>query len=151
MPARIELIDCPTPTPLNELGVKGVGETGVLPMAAAIAVGDRGRAGAVRRHASTRVPLSPQDVVGHGVGDRSLHHRRPRMTTRITIRRPDDWHCHMRDNEMLRACLPYTARVFGRAILHAEPAAAGAHDRRRHRLPRADRCSDPARARSSSR
>ena len=39
------------------------------------------------------------------------------MTTRITIRRPDDWHCHMRDNDMLRACLPYTARVFGRAIL----------------------------------
>ena len=39
------------------------------------------------------------------------------MTTRITIRRPDDWHCHMRDNEMLRACLPHTARVFGRAIL----------------------------------
>ena len=25
------------------------------------------------------------------------------MTTRITIRRPDDWHCHMRDGEMLKA------------------------------------------------
>ena len=38
------------------------------------------------------------------------------MTTRITIRRPDDWHCHMRDDGMMRAALPYTARVFGRAI-----------------------------------
>ncbi len=37
MPARVELIDLPTKTPLNELGVKGVGETGVLPMAAAVA------------------------------------------------------------------------------------------------------------------
>ena len=38
------------------------------------------------------------------------------MTTRITIRRPDDWHLHFRDNEMMRAALPFTARVFGRAI-----------------------------------
>jgi dihydroorotase len=39
------------------------------------------------------------------------------MTTRITIRRPDDWHLHVRDGEMLKAVLPYTARLFGRAIL----------------------------------
>jgi dihydroorotase len=38
-------------------------------------------------------------------------------TTRITIRKPDDWHCHMRDGEMLKAVLPYTAAHFGRAIL----------------------------------
>ncbi len=38
------------------------------------------------------------------------------MTQRITIRKPDDWHLHVRDNEMLRACLPFTARAFGRAI-----------------------------------
>ena len=37
MPAKIDLIACSTPTPLNHLGVKGVGETGVLPMAGAIA------------------------------------------------------------------------------------------------------------------
>ena len=36
---------------------------------------------------------------------------------RLTIRKPDDWHLHVRDNEMLRACLPFTARHFGRAIL----------------------------------
>src|SRR5208283_4182200 len=39
------------------------------------------------------------------------------MTTRITIRRPDDWHLHLRDGEMLKAVLPYTAKDFGRAIL----------------------------------
>ena len=39
------------------------------------------------------------------------------MPTRITIRRPDDWHLHVRDGEMLKAVLPYTAREFGRAIL----------------------------------
>jgi dihydroorotase len=39
------------------------------------------------------------------------------MPTRITIRRPDDWHVHVRDGEMLKAVLPYTTREFGRAIL----------------------------------
>jgi dihydroorotase len=39
------------------------------------------------------------------------------MTTRITIRKPDDWHLHVRDGEMLKAVLPHTARNFGRAIL----------------------------------
>jgi dihydroorotase len=39
------------------------------------------------------------------------------MTTRITIRRPDDWHLHVRDADMLKAALPYTAKIFGRAIL----------------------------------
>jgi dihydroorotase len=38
------------------------------------------------------------------------------MTERLTITRPDDWHIHLRDGAMLRACLPHTARVFGRAI-----------------------------------
>ena len=35
----------------------------------------------------------------------------------LTIRRPDDWHCHLRDGAVLQAVLPYTARVFGRAIV----------------------------------
>jgi dihydroorotase len=39
------------------------------------------------------------------------------MTDRITIRKPDDWHLHVRDNEMMRAVLPQTAKGFGRAIL----------------------------------
>ncbi|MBI0538509.1 dihydroorotase [Roseomonas sp. KE2513] len=39
------------------------------------------------------------------------------MTQRLTIRKPDDWHLHVRDNEMMRAALPWTARHFGRAIM----------------------------------
>jgi dihydroorotase len=39
------------------------------------------------------------------------------MTTRLTIRKPDDWHLHVRDGAMLKAVLPFTARNFGRAIL----------------------------------
>ena len=39
------------------------------------------------------------------------------MTDRITIRTPDDWHLHVRDEAMMRAALPQTARCFGRAIL----------------------------------
>src|SRR5438046_918153 len=39
------------------------------------------------------------------------------MTQRITIRKPDDWHLHVRDGAMLKAVLPFTARHFGRAIL----------------------------------
>lgn len=35
----------------------------------------------------------------------------------IKIRRPDDWHVHLRDGEMLRTVLPYTSRYFGRAII----------------------------------
>ncbi|HKX79438.1 MAG TPA: dihydroorotase [Novosphingobium sp.] len=38
-------------------------------------------------------------------------------TTRITIRRPDDWHLHVRDGDVLRGVLPYTARQFARAII----------------------------------
>jgi dihydroorotase len=39
------------------------------------------------------------------------------MTQRLTIRKPDDWHLHVRDGAMLNAVLPITARHFGRAIL----------------------------------
>ena len=39
------------------------------------------------------------------------------MVTRITIRRPDDWHLHVRDGAMLAAVLPWTAKDFGRAVL----------------------------------
>ena len=39
------------------------------------------------------------------------------MTTRITIRKPDDWHLHVRDGAMLKASLPFSARAFGRGII----------------------------------
>ncbi|AUH64337.1 dihydroorotase [Paracoccus zhejiangensis] len=38
------------------------------------------------------------------------------MTHSITIRRPDDWHLHLRDGEMLAAVAPHSAG-FGRAII----------------------------------
>jgi dihydroorotase len=39
------------------------------------------------------------------------------MPDRLTIRRPDDWHLHLRDGAALKAVLPYTAHQFGRAIV----------------------------------
>jgi dihydroorotase len=36
---------------------------------------------------------------------------------KITIRRPDDWHVHLRDGALMGAVLPYTARVFARAVV----------------------------------
>ncbi len=35
----------------------------------------------------------------------------------ITLRRPDDWHLHLRDGAMLKGVLPETARHFARAIV----------------------------------
>jgi len=39
------------------------------------------------------------------------------MTDRLTIRRPDDWHVHLRDGAMLEAVVAHTARQFARAIV----------------------------------
>ena len=39
------------------------------------------------------------------------------MTTRLTIRRPDDWHVHLRDGAMLAGVVGHTARQFARAIV----------------------------------
>jgi len=39
------------------------------------------------------------------------------MTERLTIRRPDDWHVHLRDGAMLEAVAGHTARQFARAII----------------------------------
>ncbi|WP_375690340.1 dihydroorotase [Pseudooceanicola sp. LIPI14-2-Ac024] len=39
------------------------------------------------------------------------------MSHSLTLRRPDDWHLHLRDGAMLRAVLPETARHFARAII----------------------------------
>jgi dihydroorotase len=35
----------------------------------------------------------------------------------LTIRKPDDWHVHLRDGEMLQRVASYTARQFARAIV----------------------------------
>ncbi len=39
------------------------------------------------------------------------------MTQTLTIRRPDDWHIHLRDGHMLKDVVNYTARQFARAIV----------------------------------
>ena len=39
------------------------------------------------------------------------------MTETLTIRRPDDWHLHFRDGDMMRGVVPFTARQFARAIV----------------------------------
>lgn len=39
------------------------------------------------------------------------------MIETLTIRRPDDWHLHLRDGDMLKAVVGYTARQFARAIV----------------------------------
>lgn len=39
------------------------------------------------------------------------------MTETLTIRRPDDWHTHLRDHDLLKGIVPYTARQFARAIV----------------------------------
>ena len=36
---------------------------------------------------------------------------------KLTITRPDDWHLHVRDGDVLKDILPFTARRFGRAII----------------------------------
>jgi len=35
----------------------------------------------------------------------------------LTLRRPDDWHVHLRDGEMLKLVAPFTSRQFARAIV----------------------------------
>ncbi|MFV0431831.1 MAG: dihydroorotase [Alphaproteobacteria bacterium] len=35
----------------------------------------------------------------------------------LIIHRPDDWHLHLRDGEMLKAVLPETSAIFGRATI----------------------------------
>lgn len=50
----------------------------------------------------------------------------------LTLPRPDDWHLHLRDGDMLRAILPETARHFARAIVMPNlipPVVTGEHAR----------------------
>ncbi|WP_102223455.1 dihydroorotase [Acidimangrovimonas sediminis] len=52
------------------------------------------------------------------------------MTQSLTIRRPDDWHLHLRDGAMLEGILPETTRHFARAIIMPNlvpPVVTGAH------------------------
>lgn len=37
--------------------------------------------------------------------------------TTLRIRRPDDWHLHLRDGDLMATVLPYTSGLYGRAIV----------------------------------
>lgn len=39
------------------------------------------------------------------------------QSQQLIIRRPDDWHVHLRDGEMLQAVVPFTSEVCARAII----------------------------------
>ncbi|NAZ35591.1 dihydroorotase [Rubellimicrobium sp. CFH 75288] len=39
------------------------------------------------------------------------------MPDRLLLRRPDDWHLHLRDGAMMQAVLPHSAARFGRALV----------------------------------
>ena len=68
----------------------------------------------------------PTEITGFGVryAVRLLadpaSHRAPAasaMTATSTLRRPDDWHLHLRDGAQLAAVLPFTAQQFARALV----------------------------------
>ena len=61
----------------------------------------------------------------------------PQGIATITLRRPDDWHVHLRDGEMLTTVLRHTARQFARAIVMPNLAPPGGERHRGARLPRA--------------
>ncbi|MFA6215296.1 MAG: dihydroorotase [Patescibacteria group bacterium] len=47
------------------------------------------------------------------------------MNEAIEIRKPDDWHVHLREGEMLNLVLPWTAGCFGRAMVMPNLSASG--------------------------
>ena len=61
-----------------------------------------------------RPDLLVKDAVAGGI---ALSYGAYVTAPRLTIRRPDDWHLHLRDGAVLGEVLPHTARVFGRAII----------------------------------
>jgi carbon-monoxide dehydrogenase large subunit len=62
MPRRLDILHLTSPTKLNDLGIKGVGESGVIPMAAAIA-GAIDDALAPFGVTIDKVPISPHDII----------------------------------------------------------------------------------------
>ncbi len=59
-----------------------------------------------------------------------------KLVDTITLRRPDDWHLHLRDGAALAAVLPATARQFARAIVmpNLKPPVTSAADALAYRL-----------------
>ncbi len=57
-------------------------------------------------------PCLHPGMSGSGTGYTSPMHE-----SRLTLARPDDWHLHLRDDALMAAVLPHTARRFARAIV----------------------------------
>ncbi len=62
MPPPVEFVHLESPSPLNELGIKGVGESGVIPMTAAVASAIEDALAPINV-TITKVPLSPPDII----------------------------------------------------------------------------------------
>jgi len=52
---------------------------------------------------------------------------------RVTIRRPDDFHVHLRDGALLQAVLPFTAAQFARAAMRCRSVRASSVPARQRR------------------
>ena len=57
-----------------------------------------------------------ENPMGQQNGDEAVSSNRAGRSP-LTLRRPDDWHTHLRSGDMLKAVAPYTARQFARAIV----------------------------------
>lgn len=50
--------------------------------------------------------------------DQLFDRAKPQATAAtIAMKRPDDWHVHLRDGAMLKAVLPFTSAQFARGII----------------------------------
>ncbi len=115
--------------PLNELGIKGVGETGVIPMTAAIACRVDDALVAFRARV-VRTPILPQAIVALSRPTRSELQGpgRGRLMTQNDHQSHGrtTWHLHVRDGAMLMASAPLHRARFRPRHSHAEPRAARA-------------------------
>src|SRR3954469_3376397 len=73
------------------------------------------------RASSRGVSLAPVQRPSTSLGTNEAFENRMAISmtvpTSLTLRRPDDWHVHLRDGAMLEAVAPWTARQFARAIV----------------------------------
>ena len=112
-----------------------------------------------RADSRTCPPRSPASACAtrvHLLGDASrtrqqLQALREHDRDTLTLRRPDDWHLHVRDGAQLAAVLPFTARQFARALVMPNLQAADDDHGRAGRVPRAHPGGAAGRARASNR
>ena len=57
------------------------------------------------------------DVLSRQLLHNCRSYNRPTMADKLTLLRPDDWHVHLRDGDLMKSVVGATARQFGRAIV----------------------------------